>query len=147
MSHRAATSSPDTSTTLVADVAGAAAQGDPHLVNAWGVVAGPSTPWWVSNNGTNSSTLYDGTGAVLPLVVTVPGAPTGIVFNGGSGVVISDGTNSGPATFIFATDSGVISGWKPPRPPPAPTQALTRIHPSRVGAHYKGPPNASPGAR
>src|SRR6266566_466786 len=111
MSHASAPSSPYTLTKLVGDMAGAAAQVDPHLVNAWGLVAGPSTPWWVSNNGTSSSTLYDGTGAVLPLVVTVPGAPTGIVFNGGSGFVISDGTNSGPATFIFATESGVISGW------------------------------------
>src|SRR5206468_1587644 len=138
MSHQAATSSPYTSTNLVGDMAGAAAQVDPHLVNAWGLVAGPSTPWWVSNNGTSSSTLYDGTGAVLPLVVTVPGAPTGIVFNGGSGFVISDGTNSGPATFIFATESGVISGWDHAVPPPAATQALTGIDRSGVGAIYRG---------
>jgi uncharacterized protein (TIGR03118 family) len=126
------------STKLVADVAGAAAQVDPHLVNAWGLVASPSTPWWVSNNGTSSSTLYDGTGALLPLVVAVPGAPTGVVFNGGSGFVVSDGTNSGPATFIFATDSGVISGWNRTVPPPTATQALTGIDRSGVGAIYKG---------
>jgi len=138
MSHASAPSSPYTLTKRVGDMAGAAAQVDPHLVNAWGLVAGPSTPWWVSNNGTNSSTLYDGTGAVLPLVVTVPGAPTGIVFNGGSGFVISDGTNSGPATFIFATESGVISGWNHAVPPPAATQALTGIDRSGVGAIYKG---------
>src|SRR2546428_1014755 len=139
MSHRAATSSPDTSTTLVADVAGAAAQVDPHLVNAWGLVAGPSTPWWVSNNHTNSSTLYDGTGAVLPLVVTVPAAPTGIVFNDGSAFVISNGSSSGPAAFIFATESGLISGWNHAVPPPGPaTQALTGIDRSGLGAVYKG---------
>ena len=139
MSHQAATSSPYTSTNLVGDMAGAAAQVDPHLVNAWGLVAGPSTPWWVSNNGTNSSTLYDGTGAVLALVVTVPGAPTGIVFNGGNGFVISNGTDSGPATFIFATESGIISGWNHAVPPPGPaTQALTGIDRSGVGAIYKG---------
>ena len=90
-----APSNPYTLTKLVGDVGGAAAQVDPHLVNAWGLVAGPSTPWWVSNNHTNSSTLYDGTGAVLPLVVTVPGPPTGIVFNGGNGFVISNGSSSG----------------------------------------------------
>jgi hypothetical protein len=106
MSH--APSSAYTVTKLVADTSGAAAQVDPHLVNAWGLVAGPSTPWWVSDNGTSLSTLYDGIGAVLPLVVTVAGAPTGIVFNGGSGFVVSDGTNMGPATFLFATESGVI---------------------------------------
>ena len=61
-------------------------QPDPHLINAWGLVAGPSTPWWVANNVTSTSTLYSGTGAVVPLVVSVAGAPTGIVFNGGVGV-------------------------------------------------------------
>jgi uncharacterized protein (TIGR03118 family) len=136
---RAVPSSPHTVTKLVGDVAGAVAQVDPNLVNAWGLVAGPATPWWVSDNRTNSSTLYDGTGAVLPLVVTVPGAPTGIVFNGGSGFVISNGTDSGPATFIFATESGVISGWNQAVPPPPPaTQALTGIDRSGVGAIYKG---------
>ena len=139
MSHAAAASSRYTVTKLVGDMAGAAAQVDPHLVNAWGLVAGPSTPWWVSNNHTNSSTLYDGTGAVLPLVVTVPGPPTGIVFNGGNGFVISNGSSSGPATFIFATESGFISGWNHAVPPPGPaTQALTGIDRSGVGAVYKG---------
>jgi len=137
--HAAAPSSPYTLTNLVGDVAGEAAQVDPHLVNAWGLVAGPSTPWWVANNVTNSSTLYTGTGAVLPLVVTVPGAPTGIVFNGGNGFVISNGSSSGPATFIFATESGIISGWNhavPPSPPA--TQALTGTDRSGVGAIYTG---------
>jgi len=132
-------SSPYTVTKLVGDTAGAAAQVDPNLVNAWGLVAGPATPWWVSDNRTNLSTLYDGTGAVLPLVVTVPGAPTGIVFNGGSGFVISNGSSSGPATFIFATESGIISGWNHAVPPPGPApQALTGVDRSGMGAVYKG---------
>jgi len=138
MPHQASSSNPYTLTNLVGDVAGEAAQVDPHLVNAWGLVAGPATPWWVSDNATSLSTLYDGTGAVVPLVVTVPGAPTGIVFNGGNGFVISNGTDSGPATFIFATESGVISGWNSTVPPPAATQALTGIDRSGFGAIYKG---------
>jgi uncharacterized protein (TIGR03118 family) len=139
MPHAPAPSSPYTLTNLVGDVAGAAAQVDPHLKNAWGLVAGPPTPWWVANNTTSSSTLYAGTGAVVPLVVTVAGAPTGIVFNGGSGFVISNGSSSGPATFIFATESGIIRGWNQavPPPPPAP-QALTGADRSGVGAIYKG---------
>src|SRR2546429_9973997 len=105
MSGHKATSGGYTSRNLVADTAGAAAQVDPNLVNAWGLVAGPSTPWWVNNNQTNTSTLYDGTGAVLPLVVTVPGGPTGLVFNAGTGVMAGPGTHSGPAPFILRTAS------------------------------------------
>src|SRR5947207_3223943 len=138
MSGHKATSGGYTSRNVVADTAGAAAQVDPNLVNAWGLVAGPSTPWWVNNNQTNTSTLYDGTGAVLPLVVTVPGGPPGIVFNGGSGFMVSDGTHSGPATFIFSTESGVLSGWNHAVPPPASTQALTGVDRSGVGAVYRG---------
>src|SRR3989442_6614583 len=121
MSHASAPSSPYTLTKLVGDMAGAAAQVDPHLVNAWGLVAGPSTPWWVSNNHTNSSTLYDGTGAVLPLVVTVPRPPTGIVFNGGNSVVIINSTSSAASTLHLITHGSCISMSTqcpyPPLPP------------------------------
>src|SRR2546427_2546827 len=66
---------------------------DPDLVNAWGLVAGPTTPWWVADNGTGKSTLYNGnTGAKVPLTVSVPGAPTGVVFNDSPGFVVSQGT-------------------------------------------------------
>jgi uncharacterized protein (TIGR03118 family) len=40
-------------------------------------------------------------------------APTGTVFNGGSGFVVSANGQSGPARFIFASESGTISGWSP----------------------------------
>ena len=72
-------------TRLVSDKPGFAMHTDPNLVNAWGLVAGPTTPWWVANNGTDTSTLYDGAGTQIPLVVDVKGAPTGTVFNGGAG--------------------------------------------------------------
>ena len=49
-------------TNLVSDEPGKAAHVDTHLVNAWGLVAGPTTPWWVANNGTLTSTLYNATG-------------------------------------------------------------------------------------
>ena len=67
---------------LVADQAGHAKSTDPNLVNAWGLAAGPTTPWWVNAADNDVSTLYDGKGAVLPLVVDVAGGPTGLVFNG-----------------------------------------------------------------
>src|SRR4051795_10072627 len=93
---------------LVSNVAGVADNVDPNLVNAWGLAAGPASPWWVSDNGTDRSTLYNPAGTRLPLVVDVPGAPTGTVFNGTPGSFLV-GANA--ATFIFATESGTILGW------------------------------------
>jgi hypothetical protein len=74
---------------LVSDVSGAAPTTDPNLVNPWGLTASSSSPWWVANNGTDTSTLYNGnTGAIVPLVVQVDGGPTGIVFNGTTSFVV-----------------------------------------------------------
>jgi uncharacterized protein (TIGR03118 family) len=124
---------------LVADVPGVAAFTDPNLVNGWGITAGPTTPWWVSNNGTDTSTLYDGTGTARPLVVSVPGHPTGTVFNGTTHFVVSAGVASGPARFLFATESGTILGWNPAvPPPPTSTHAQLAVDRSGVGAIYKG---------
>jgi hypothetical protein len=115
---------------LVSDGCLSAEHTDPNLVNAWGIAAGPSTPWWVADNGTGVSTLYDGDGnpqpPAQPLVVTVNGtgnppgkaAPTGIAFNGSSSFVVSQGGASGPARFMFASEDGTISGWNPGVLPP-----------------------------
>ena len=126
-------------TRLVSDQPGKAAHLDPNLVNAWGLVAGPSTPWWVADNGTNVSTLYDGAGNAIPLVVKVLGAPTGAVFNGGSDFIVSHDGHSGPSVFMFATEQGTIRGWNPSVPPPAPSmRAFKVVDRSGVGAIYKG---------
>src|SRR5204862_292740 len=55
-------------TNLVSDQAGEARFTDAHLLNAWGLVSSPTSPWWVANNGTLTSTLYDGNGVARPLV-------------------------------------------------------------------------------
>src|SRR6266700_5396027 len=81
---------------LVSDQAGAARNLDPGLVNAWGLVAGPTTPWWVADNHTDLSTIYDHTGAAIPLVVSVADGPTGTVFNAGSDFAVHHGGFSGP---------------------------------------------------
>ena len=118
---------------------------DPNLVNGWGVAFNPNGPVWVADNGTGKSTLYDGTGKVQPLVVTIPGvggegaAPTGIVFAGGNDFVVSQtsttGTTvSGPARFIFATEDGTIAGWAPNVNV---TTAITVPTPA-TNANYKG---------
>jgi uncharacterized protein (TIGR03118 family) len=123
---------------LVSDQSGVAATTDPNLVNAWGLVAGPATPWWVANNGTDTSTLYDGLGNPLPppptgpLVVSVPGAPTGAVFNGGPGFLVSNGTTNVPSHFIFATEGGTIQGWA------SGTKAVTAVDSTASGAVFKG---------
>lgn len=127
-------------TNLVSDERGVAARLDPNLVNGWGLAAGPSTPWWVADNGTDVSTLYDGSGMPLPLVVKVRGAPTGAVFNGGSGFVVSHEGQSGPALFLFSTESGTIRGWNPnvgTSGPPS-MRSFVVVDRSRQGAIYKG---------
>jgi uncharacterized protein (TIGR03118 family) len=124
---------------LVSDQPGMAAHLDPNLVNAWGLVAGPTTPWWVADNGTDVSTLYDGHGNAVPLVVKVAGAPTGTVFNGGPDFVVHHQGSSGPSVFMFATESGTIRGWNPNVPPPSPsTRSFIVVNRSSEGAIYKG---------
>jgi uncharacterized protein (TIGR03118 family) len=115
-------------TNLVSDIAGLAAHTDHDLVNAWGLARGGTSPWWVNDNGTSISQLYTADGAkVMPQFggVSVPAvnippigtsAPTGIVFNSdttATDFVVSEGTKSGRAAFIFATEDGTISGWNP----------------------------------
>jgi len=97
---------------LRSDVPGAAAVLDPDLVNGWGIVASGTSPWWVNDNGANLSTLYNGnTNAKLGLKVSVPGGPTGIVFNGSTDFKVDAGTGLLAARFIFATADGHIFGW------------------------------------
>lgn len=95
-------------TPLVSDQPGMAPHTDPNLVNAWGLTAGPTTPWWVADNGTNSSTLYAGDGTPRSLVVDVPGGPTGTTFNPTAGFMLPTG---GKALFLFDGEDGVIRGW------------------------------------
>jgi uncharacterized protein (TIGR03118 family) len=109
---------------------GWAAHIDPLMVNAWGLVHGPGSPWWVSEQGSGWSTIYSGNGTIeglkvliptagngpdLPAGANGPGSPTGIVYNA---TASSTGTNEfqvqgWASTFIFATLDGTISGWAP----------------------------------
>ena len=107
-------------TNLVSDVPGLAQFTDPDLVNPWGLIASSGSPWWVSDNGTGLSTLYNGAGQKQSLVVTVatppgdpdPATPTGIVFNGSSDFKLTASPTSA-ARFIFVTEDGTVSGWNP----------------------------------
>src|SRR3989442_15287539 len=77
---------------LVSDVPGLADRVDPNLVNAWGLTALATSPWWVADNGTSVSTLYRADGSQVPLVVQVASAPTGAASNAGTSFVRSEGT-------------------------------------------------------
>src|ERR1700722_17218974 len=100
---------------LVADGAGVAVTQDTHLVNAWGLVFAPNDPVWISNNGTNTSSLYDGNGTNEQLLVALPAdtttsatlfQPTGIVAfdptNFPNDFVVTAAGKSGPSSFIFS---------------------------------------------
>ena len=126
-------------TRLVSDKPGVANHQDTDLVNAWGLAAGPQTPWWVADNGTSLSTIYGADGTKGSFVVSVPEDPTGMVFNGGSDFVVTDGTHSGPSLFLFDTEAGQILGWNPNVPPPAPsTQSFVVVDKTNEGAIFKG---------
>ena len=128
-------------TNLVSDVPGLAKFTDPDLVNPWGLIASSTSPWWVSDNGTGLSTLYNGAGVKQSLVVTIatppgdtdPATPTGIVFNGSSDFQLVSGINS-PARFIFVTEDGTISGWNPAADP---THSILKVNNAGT-AIYKG---------
>ena len=128
-----------TQTNLVSDVPGLAVTTDPDLVNPWGVSFSPTSPFWVSDNGTGLATLYNGAGDKLGLVVNIPaagggqGAPTGQVYNSSSAF---NGDR-----FIFATEGGGIAGWRGALG----TQAELLVDSSGAGAVYKGLAMASLG--
>src|SRR5438046_1792859 len=139
---------------------------DPNMVNAWGLVSGPTTPWWIADNGSGRTTLYNvGTGAIQA-IFTVPGAggqqgtPTGVVFNGGTGFVVTNSGGTSPARFIFAAEDGTISGFRgaplviavdnsasataPPPPSPCrPTRSPTPISPPATHPSASGTSAAS----
>jgi uncharacterized protein (TIGR03118 family) len=106
---------------------------DPLLVNAWGIAATDSSPWWVSNNGTGTSTIYTGDGVKRPLEVMVPGAPTGMVSSSSSQFLLSDGA---PAVFMWASEDGTISAWNFGLDPL--TQAVVVFGVAGSGSIYKG---------
>jgi uncharacterized protein (TIGR03118 family) len=153
-----------TRTDLVTNSGAGSTTQDSHLINAWGLVSTPSSPFWVSDNGTGLSTLYaiSNTGSTvaatpLGLVVSIPsasggpGSPTGVVAtnlpNGSTAFTVS-GVNpvtgkqaSGPSIFIFATQDGTIRGWNPGVDGITATGASTATlaaDRSGVGATYTG---------
>ncbi len=117
-------------TNLDSNQVGWATHIDPLDVNAWGLVHGPGSPWWISDENSGWSTLYSGNGTIEGLRVLIPtagngpgsptggngpGSPTGIVFNAtaSSGGANEFQVQGWAAIFLFATLDGTISGWAP----------------------------------
>jgi uncharacterized protein (TIGR03118 family) len=99
-----------TQNNLVSDLPGMAAVTDPNLRNPWGISFSASSPLWISDQAANVSTLYSASGTPNSLVVSVPGGPTGTVFNSaGAGNFLAGGGNA--ANFLFATLGGSIYAW------------------------------------
>jgi uncharacterized protein (TIGR03118 family) len=139
---------------------------DPVLQNAWGVAFTPAaSPFWISDNATGCSTLYDGLGVpqpTTPLQVKIPlpdgsfpnscqqndpnhpsnptpAAPTGLAWNPTTstttGFLVPGTSPAKVATFLFATEDGTISAWTVGLTPP--DQAVLAVNNS-PGAVYKG---------
>jgi len=127
-------------TNLVSNQVGWARHDDPLAVNAWGLAYGPGGPFWISDQGSGWSTLYDGKGNKKSLTVLIPtasggypGQPTGIVFSNPA----SGNFNVGgwPAIFLFATLDGTISGWTFKSNPNA---AILAVNNSAAGSIFTG---------
>ena len=119
---------------------------DPLLANPWGLARSAGSPWWLSDNDTGWSTLYEATGTQVALKVVIPtagngpveptgtngpGTPTGIVFNGSKTDFQVSGASS---SFIFATLDGTISAW----PGLNKNLATLVVDNSSTGASYTG---------
>jgi uncharacterized protein (TIGR03118 family) len=136
---------------LVANTSGIAPVTDPNLVNPWGMSRSSGSPWWISDNGTGLSTLYNGAGAITPLVVTIPksnpasttfptGTPTGTIANSSTtDFLLAPGA---PADFLFSTIDGTISGWNPTVGIPAggspPSKTAVIVVKTTDGSSYTG---------
>src|SRR5437867_3234760 len=122
---------------LVSDVPGLADHTDPNLLNPWGIAFSATGPFWLSDNHSGLSTVYNSSGTPQTLVVTVPpptggsppGAPTGIVFNTTTNFIVVSNT---VARFIFATEDGTISAWA------SGANAVLKVDNSASSAIYKG---------
>jgi uncharacterized protein (TIGR03118 family) len=144
---------------------------DPNMVNAWGLVSLPSSPWWVSNQNSSTGTVYTGNGAIIPLVVQIPCVESGAVtvpcpnpasgmlfeplagklnFFGPTGIVGNSFSTAGaftipssaqPGVFLFDTLDGLLVAWSPKVNP---TQGVVVANRSSNGASYNGLAIAGP---
>ena len=137
---------------LVADTSGVADHTDPLLINPWGICTSATSPFWTSNQGSGTSTLYNSFGvpnaALKPVIPAHAGSntagnPTGCVNNSTATAFLIPNSGGRPASFIFDTLDGSISGWANAVNP---AQAVVMIDNSSTGAVYTGLAIATPSA-
>jgi uncharacterized protein (TIGR03118 family) len=123
---------------LVSDEHRRAPNVDARLVNAWGLAASPTGPWWTSNEASATSTLYSGEGRKQVLTVTVEGGPTGIAYYGGKGLRVSGAGKSDPARFVYACEDGKLRAWTPTVPKGWSTEAMVVVDEAAEAAVFRG---------
>jgi uncharacterized protein (TIGR03118 family) len=132
-----ATASPYAQTNLVSDIAGLAQITDAQLHNPWGMSFSAASPFWTSNQGTNTADLFRIVGGsvqqvalevAIPTTAVGPQGPTGQVFNNTTGFLVG----ATPANFIFANLNGTISAWN------AGAGTVAQVRATTVGAVYTG---------
>jgi len=113
---------------LVSDIPGLAKITEPELVNPWGVSHSTTSPFWTSNQGTSTTTVFAVTdrtnvtkvtalnpptgNIAIPKTATGPQGPTGQVNNTNtSSFAVNNGGDGKSALFIFANLNGTISAW------------------------------------
>ncbi len=124
---------------LVSDLPDTADFQDPNLINPWGLATTASSPFWIGNNATGTSTLYGTTGAPVALVVTIPttagptgGAVSGVIANATTSFTVATGK---AASFIFCTEDGTVSGWNSSVNP---TAAIVAVDNTKANSVFKG---------
>jgi uncharacterized protein (TIGR03118 family) len=124
---------------LVSDLPDTADFQDPNLINPWGLATSATSPFWIGNNASSTSTLYGTTGVAVALVVTIPtpagptgGAVSGVIANSTPSFPVAAGK---PASFIFCTEDGTISGWNSSVNP---TAAVITVDNSKSNTVFKG---------
>ena len=122
---------------LVSDLPGIADVTDTNLLNPWGIAFSGTSPFWISDNHSGLSTLYNSSGTHSALIVNIPppqggtppAGPSGIIFNGTTGFTVA---SNAPARFIFSTEDGTIVGWN------SGTNGVLKVDNSTNGTVYKG---------
>jgi uncharacterized protein (TIGR03118 family) len=123
---------------LVADERPRAPARDRLLVNAWGLAASPTGPWWTGNEASGTSTLYGGTGRKQLLTVQVAGGPTGVAYYGGKRLRVHANGKSDPARFVYACEDGMLRAWTPTVPTSWSTRAVVVADEAADAAVFRG---------